>query len=73
MVQFVLCRALQRGGLEKNPLGFSHISMGSTSPADFSQIGDIACAALCRFLQADALKTRQGESIGANIVTLSPK
>ncbi len=47
--------SLQRGGLEKNPLGFSHISMGATNPANLSQIGDIACAAVCRFLQTGAI------------------
>ncbi len=41
--------ALQWGGLEKDPLVFSHISMRATSPWNFSQIGDMACAAVCRW------------------------
>ncbi len=48
--------APERRGLGKNPLGDLHISTAPTEPENFSQIGNIACAAVCRFLQAGAIK-----------------
>ncbi len=48
--------APERRGLGKNPLGNFHISIAPTNAENFSGIGDIACAAICRFLQAGAIK-----------------